>query len=86
MAVDNSIDEMEGFFIQVREILESKAKDKGYLSPVGNVLMDFMNYEFPDHALGEIIYKVVRYNSKKDPVDLIKIAAWACLVYNWRNK
>lgn len=35
------------------------------------------------HALGEIIYKAVRYHHKRDPEDLVKIAAWAELV--WRE-
>ena len=36
----------------------------------------------PGHALDEIIYKVRRYAARRDPADLVKIAAWAYLV--WR--
>lgn len=74
------------FFERIIAILEGTAKEKGYLAPRGNILMDFMNKQFPDHALGEIIYKAVRYKNKKNPEDLVKIAAWACLIYEWRDK
>jgi hypothetical protein len=76
----------DDFIKGVKFLLENKATEKGYLAPVGNILMDFMNKEFPDHALGEIVYKAVRYKSKKNPEDLLKIAAWACLIYEWRSK
>jgi len=33
------------------------------------------------HALGEIVYKALRYARKRDPMDLVKIAAWAFLIY-----
>ena len=76
------------FYNKVNEVLGRVAKEKGYLDPMSleNPLMDFMTQLFPDHALGEIIYKSVRYKSKKDPLDLIKIAAWARLIYEWRDK
>jgi hypothetical protein len=60
----------------------------------GAAVMDLLLYKDPaygdllwrvcsplPHPLGEIIYKVVRYNWKHDPKDLIKIAAWAELVW-----
>jgi hypothetical protein len=33
------------------------------------------------HALGEIIYKALRYARTGDAMDLVKIAAWAFLIY-----
>jgi hypothetical protein len=33
------------------------------------------------HGLGEIIYKVLRYQRRRNPEDLVKIAAWAFLVW-----
>ena len=36
----------------------------------------------PGHALGEIIYKVRRYAARRNAEDLVKIVAWAYLV--WR--
>jgi len=78
----------DDFYREVNKVLGGVAKEKGYLDPnsLENPLMDFMNTTFPDHALGEIIYKAVRYKSKKDPLDLIKIAAWSKLIYEWRDK
>ena len=33
------------------------------------------------HAIGEIVYKALRYARKRDPHDLVKLAAWAFLVF-----
>jgi hypothetical protein len=33
------------------------------------------------HAIGEIVYKALRYARKRDPHDLVKLAAWAFLIY-----
>ena len=38
------------------------------------------------HALGEIVYKVVRYHVRRDPQDLVKVAAWAELEWNDVNR
>lgn len=74
------------FYKEISKVLGGTARAKGYLAEnLENPLMDFMSKTFPDHALGEIIYKSVRYKSKKDPLDLIKIAAWARLIYEWRE-
>jgi hypothetical protein len=35
------------------------------------------------HAIGEIIYKAVRYSKRGDKDDLVKIAAWAFLIYKY---
>ena len=67
-------------------LLDKKATEKGYLDKDDNILMNFMNKAFPDHALGEIVYKAVRYKAKKNPEDLAKIIAWAILIYEWRDK
>jgi hypothetical protein len=34
------------------------------------------------HALGEAVYKIVRFNAKRDPQDLVKASAWTELVWN----
>lgn len=73
------------FIQQVRELMERKAKTKGYHDSTAdgpNQLYDFVETFCPAHTEGEIIYKVVRYLSKRDPEDLLKIAAWAFL--KWR--
>ena len=33
------------------------------------------------HAIGEIVYKALRYARKRDPHDLVKLAAWAFLIF-----
>ena len=38
------------------------------------------------HPLGEIIYKARRYAARRDPIDMVKIAAWAFLVLKHRQE
>lgn len=77
-------DEFGAFSAAVRDTIEGKALAKGYASEDdGSVLRKFVDQFFPGHALGEVVYKAVRYSRKGDPTDLIKIAAWAYLV--WRG-
>jgi len=79
------------FVKEVQELLEGGAEKKGY-NDTGvdgaNELYQFLqNLSKNDsHALGEIIYKTVRYTNKKDPRDLAKIAAWAFLVWRFGVK
>lgn len=77
------------FTTQMKYILEGKAKDKAY-NTTGvdgpNDLYDFITrYVGPgeEHALGEIVYKVVRFKAKGDVEDLEKAACWAFLA--WRS-
>lgn len=76
------------FVAQMRAILEPTAAGKGY-STTGvdgdNALYEFVQEtaQGPGHALGEVIYKARRYGAKGDPVDVIKIASWAFLI--WRH-
>ena len=78
----------EDFCKEVEALLNYAASDKGY-NRTGvdgeNALYDFVNSIVGEnkHALGEIIYKVRRYASKRDPKDVLKIAAWAFLI--WRD-
>jgi hypothetical protein len=76
------------FVKEVQDLLEGGAEKKGY----NNTGVDGENdlYQFIQnlsrsdaHAIGEIIYKAVRYTNKKDKRDLTKIAAWAFLVYRY---
>lgn len=71
----------EEFMDQVTGILNQGAKDKGYDHDRdgGKTLNDFVATYFKGHSLGEIVYKAVRYQSRQDPTDLLKIAAWAYL-------
>ncbi len=85
----STLDELpfESFCDGVRDLLDDTAKDKGY-HPTGltgaNPLYAFVAETAggPGHALGEIIYKVRRYAARRNPDDLLKVAAWAFLV--WR--
>lgn len=80
------MDNFTAFVKEIKEICEKVAKEKGY----NDTGVDGQNdlYQFVQsiadgdgHALGEIIYKTVRYSRKHDKRDLIKIAAWAYLIY-----
>ena len=37
------------------------------------------------HALGEIVYKAKRFSAKHDIEDILKIAAWAFLIWKYRG-
>lgn len=75
------------FVGNVKGLLDNSARQKAY-NATGvdgpNQLFDFI-YSVADmgHALGEIIYKVIRYKAKGNPEDIEKVAAWAFLV--WRK-
>lgn len=73
------------FLLEVRLLLEPTAAGKGY-STTGidgtNTLYEFVQeMAGPGHALGEIVYKARRYGAKRNPEDLLKIAAWAFLLW-----
>lgn len=73
------------FMAGARELVEGKAIAKGYNEggTEKNDLMEFTNKFFPGHAGGEIVYKAIRYQRKRDKSDLMKIAAWAYLLYKY---
>ena len=76
------------FVRQVADLLEPTASGKGY-NTTGidgqNQLYEFVQTFAGDkHALGEIIYKVKRYAAKGNAEDILKVAAWAFLV--WRHR
>jgi hypothetical protein len=58
--------------------------DKGYDTHLGSKSI----YESLGsvHALGEIVLKVQRFSRKRNPEDLIKIAAWAAFLYTWERE
>lgn len=67
-------------------LMKSTAQEKGYNlnaedKDYGEQLTNFVSREFPGHHLGEIVYKAIRYKNQKNPRDLAKIIAWACLVW-----
>jgi hypothetical protein len=78
-----------GVFVSgVHGLLEPTAEGKGYnVTGVNgqNELFEFVQgIAGSGHALGEIVYKVKRYAAKRQPEDLLKIAAWAFL--EWRHQ
>ena len=74
------------FTAAVEELLSSSASIKGY-STAGadgrNELYEFIQTMSGghQHALGEIVYKAKRYAAKGNSEDVLKIAAWAYLVW-----
>lgn len=77
------------FVEQVRALLEPTAAGKGY-NTTGidgkNDLYDFVqSFAGDHHALGEIVYKAKRYAAKGNIDDVLKIAAWAFLIYKHRS-
>lgn len=78
------------FVSEARQLLEPTAAGKGY-NDTGvdgkNELFEFVQNvaQGSGHALGEIIYKAVRYSRKKDPSDLLKVAAWAYLAWKFEK-
>jgi hypothetical protein len=92
--VDPASNEGPSFASFVGEIqsLFEKSVNKGYgpMQPDSpNQLYEFMQAFFSDdHALGEIVYKAIRYKNKRNPDDLVKIAGWAWLVFmhHWRKE
>jgi hypothetical protein len=80
-----SVDSFDEFIAGARELVEGRAKEKGYNESGSgrNDLMEFTNKFFPGHAGGEIVYKAIRYGRKHDKTDLLKIAAWAYLLWRY---
>lgn len=75
------------FSQEIHSLLDATAKSKGYNDTGAdgdNQLFSFCQKMGLGHAEGEIVYKVVRYHKKRNPEDLLKIAAWAFLL--WRTK
>ena len=78
----------EKFVQQMHEFCGGTAASKGYNSTGvdgHNAVYHFVQEEVGmgthGHGLGEIVYKVLCYQRRRNPEDLIKIAAWAFLVW-----
>ena len=74
------------FCEQVEAILSVSAKSKGYTDTDANGPNDVYEFIYTatgdhGHPIGEIMYKALRYMKKRNPEDLLKIAAWAYLVF-----
>lgn len=73
---------------EIEKIIGSEAGSKGYGGDnlEKDQVLDFVAKHCPGHAEGEIIYKVLRWRSKRDPKDLLKIMAWAFLLWKGTRK
>lgn len=74
------------FSEEVSKLMNGTAAGKGYAAegPDGpNPLYEFVQTMDGGHghALGEIVYKARRFASKGNEEDVLKIAAWAFLVW-----
>ena len=75
----------DAFSAAVRLLLEGKAEKKGYNSTGTdgvNPVDDFCEQFFKGHRLGEVLYKLLRFQRLGLPEDLEKAAAW--LFLEWR--
>ena len=75
---------------EVEQLLGGTASGKGYAAggPNGpNPLYEFVQglSNSSAHGLGEIVYKAQRYSSKHNQEDVLKIAAWAFLVWRFHR-
>jgi hypothetical protein len=83
----------EEFVEEVYALLAPKSASKGYSEdgPNGrNSAYEFVEEHIDEksphaHALGEIIYKAIRYARKRDKEDALKIAAWAFLIWKYHK-
>lgn len=79
---------MNRFFNEVRTIFQ-EAQQKGYSRGAegdGRDLLDFIKTHFGNHATGEAVYKLVRFQKKGDPKDLLKAAAWIFLIWDQQRR
>lgn len=83
----NFEDSFKQFVSETAGLLNGKAEAKGYAAQGnGRPLLDFVAEVAPGHAAGEMLYKVVRWQAKKNPEDLLKVAAWAFLEWDRHNR
>jgi|TARA_R100000501_G_C2620148_1_gene113424 hypothetical protein len=77
----------EAFQAAVTDLLDGTAKGKHYnqTGPGGanrlyEFVRDYVGHHPDAHALGEMIYKIVRFAALDDVKDIQKVSAWASLV------
>lgn len=83
----NIMQSLGNFFDELYAIVGGKAQQKGYASlnakdSSGRETLDFVKQHAPGHAEGEMMYKIIRWTKKRQPEDLLKLAAWAFLVWD----
>ena len=79
----------EAFSGDVRQLLTKTATSKGYVkagihedtNPLYTMIQQGLCQGGHGHALGEIVMKAVRYAERGDKTELLKMAAWAYLIW-----
>ena len=79
------------FVAEVEDTLSGHAKRKGYSegSPNGpNQLAEFTKHigALPGHVIGEIVYKATEWMKSPRKVLLVKIAAWAFVLWRFYDE
>tara|TARA_R100000656_G_scaffold123608_1_gene100391 strand:+ start:349 stop:624 length:276 start_codon:yes stop_codon:yes gene_type:complete len=77
------------FSKDVEELLSKTAESKGYLKAgipedtnnLYTMIQQALCRGGHGHALGEIVMKTVRYAERGDKTELLKVAAWAYLIW-----
>lgn len=79
---------LKEFHKSLDEILLFAAKTKGYHGAAtdGRKLFDEAHTENYGHPIGEIKYKLRRFQSTRDPIDIVKVAAWAFLIWDKQRR
>lgn len=79
---------LQDFYLEMSEMVINNAKKKGYHGndEDGRVLFDFVTKYSEGHSIGEIIYKAIRWTKKRDNKDIVKIAAWAFLIWDGERR
>lgn len=82
---------LEEFQAEINKALNGKAEDKGYSAggdSGGRPMLDAVALIAGEgtHPIGEILYKVARWKAKRNPEDLVKVAAWAFLLWDQQKR
>jgi hypothetical protein len=84
---EDTHDAFDAYVRQVRGLLDQTANRKGYngsgpdgSNPLYQFIQTFIGGHRDAHALGEVVYKVVRFVSTGNREDLLKASAWLFLV------
>jgi hypothetical protein len=82
---------LDEFQAEVIKALNGKAEEKGYSEggdSGGRPMLDAVATIVGEstHPIGEILYKLARWKAKGNPEDLVKVAAWAFLLWDQQRR
>lgn len=77
---------IDRFKEQIDLMVNPVASAKGYDDKLIELVRDCVADHPMKHALGEIIYKVVRYSHTRRVDDILKVGAWAALVFEQHER